>query len=126
MTKKRRKITASETKKKDGLEEKLIENLVVLQKVNTDLAVKFDKLAKEISSLLSLFEITAKNFASQVPSDYEKDKEFLEKIDRLLEQNKLIARGLTLMEDRMKERVYGSHREGEESLPGPRRPLPHF
>ena len=28
--------------------------------------------------------------------------------------------------DRMKEKVYGLHKEGEESLPGPRRPLPHF
>lgn len=96
--------------KSHKLQEKLIENLVELQKVHTDLAQKFDVLAKEISTLLELFESAAKQFAEQPPrkiekSEAERDKEFLEKIDKLLEQNKLIARGLTLIEERMRTQM---------------------
>ncbi|MEK6855360.1 MAG: hypothetical protein AABX73_04015 [Nanoarchaeota archaeon] len=119
-------------KRKESLEEALLKNLVELQKVHTELAEKFDKLAKEITSLLALFEVTAKNLASHAPvGEYEKDKEFLEKIDRLLDQNKTIAKGLTLMEERMRERVYGpaSQKEMNEeprSINQSNRPLPRF
>src|SRR3990167_4261338 len=113
MHEKRVKKSSSKTKKvhyqESPLERTLIENIVELQKVHTDLAEKFDKLAKEISSLLALFEVTARSFTKQNPlGEYEKDKEFLEKIDRLLDQNKTIAKGLTLMEDRMRARIYGA------------------
>ncbi|MEK6933385.1 MAG: hypothetical protein AABW75_00745 [Nanoarchaeota archaeon] len=98
------------------LEEKILENLVELQKVHTNLAEKFDKLSSNISNLLGLFEMAARSFA-QSPGNLatEKDKEFLDKIDRLLEQNKTIAKGLTLMEERIRERMYGIMRSGERS-----------
>lgn len=97
------------------LEKTLVKNLVELQKVQTDLAEKFDSLSKQISRLLALFETAALNFAKNAPmGEYEKDKEFLEKIDRLLDQNKTIAKGLTLMEERMRERVFGPTQEKEE------------
>lgn len=90
------------------VEDKLIENFIALQKVNTNLAEKFDKLATQISNLLILFETAARSFAtSPTVQASEKDKEFLDKINRLLDQNKTIARGLTLMEERIRERVYG-------------------
>src|SRR3989344_5069589 len=90
------------------LEETLIKNLVELQKIHTGLAEKFDKLAKEISELLALFELTARSFAKHAPiGEYEKDKEFLEKIDKLLDQNKTLAKGIMLMEERLRERMYG-------------------
>jgi len=137
MPKKGSKKTSSVAGKKSPsrgsrtLEKEILENLVQLQKVHTNLAEKFDKLAKEISSLLSLFEITAKNFAKKLPKgEMEKDKEFLEKVDKLLEQNKTIAKGLTLMEERLKERVYGgAQKETEQmqpSMPFKPRPLPKF
>lgn len=89
-----------------ALENKLLENMVHLQKVHTELIDKFDKLAKEISSLLGLFELSARNFAKQPGIKVgETDREFLDKIDKLLEQNKTIAKGLTLMEEQMKKRV---------------------
>jgi len=93
----------------ESLQIKVLENLVQLQKVHTDLAEKFDSLSKQISSLLNLFEMTARSF-SQNPANQvvEKDKEFLDKIDKLLDQNKTIARGLTLMEEKLREKVYGS------------------
>jgi len=91
------------------LEQTIIKNLVEIQNVHVNLAEKFDKLAKEISQLLGLFEITAKRFSSHAAlGEYEKDKEFLEKIDTLLDQNKTLAKGLTLMEERLRERVFGS------------------
>lgn len=121
---------------KPKIEKKLIENLVELQKIHTNLAEKFSSLEKQISSLLNLFENAAKNFASNPAiKESEKDKEFLEKIDKLLDQNKTIARGLTLMEGKFKERIYGptiptpQQNQDNEYQPGlnpSNRPLPRF
>jgi len=110
----KKEILDSEISEKE-IEKKILENLVALQKVHTSLIEKFDNLAKQISSLLFLFEATARSFA-QNPSfrDIEKDKEFLDKIDKLLEQNKLIAKGLTLMGERLKEKVYGEYIQNKE------------
>lgn len=90
------------------LEEQTISSLIELQKVHVNLAEKFEKLSTQIENLLALFELAARNFAKQ-PSmqNTEKDKEFLDKIDKLLDQNKLLAKGLTMMEEKMRERVYG-------------------
>src|SRR3989338_7066786 len=101
MTKKRQTHHASSYSQKhssQSLEHKIVENLVNLQKVHTDLAEKFDKLAKEISQLLKLFELAAQNVAKN-PSLQTTDKELVEKIDKLIEQNKLIAKGLTIMQE---------------------------
>ncbi len=76
--------------------------------MHTNLAEKFESLSNQISSLLALFEITAKSFVRQPEmQSNEKDKEFLDKIDKLLEQNKTIAKGMTLMEQKMREKLYG-------------------
>jgi len=115
------------------IEEKILENLVSLQKVHADLAEKFNRLSEQISGLLSLFENAARSFAQNPANQVsEKDKDFLEKIDRLLDQNKTIAKGLTLMEERIRERVYGGPRtpgsapETEDSPPASFKPLPKF
>jgi|TARA_Y100000310_G_scaffold220254_1_gene221720 hypothetical protein len=102
-------VKKKSTNKLEGnLENKIIQNLVSLQKVHINLAEKFDNLSEQISGLLALFENTARTFAKQAPSGItEKDKEFLEKIDKLLDQNKTIAKGLTLMESKMREKIYG-------------------
>ena len=97
------------------------------------LAEKFDRMTKEISQLLALFETTARTFAKAVPlGEYEKDKEFLEKIDKLLDQNKTLAKGLTIVEERLRERVYGGARpeisrtEENVQMSSVKRPLPKF
>lgn len=106
----------SPSPKREKLEDKLIENLVELQKIHTNLLEKFDKLTVQISNLLQLFEMTARSFAENPGNQAsEKDKQFLDKIDRLLEQNKTIAKGLTLMEERIRGRVYGSKETEEEN-----------
>ncbi len=119
--------------RKEQLESVILQNLVELQKVHTNLIEKFDRLSKQTGDLLTLFEMAARSFAQQ-PSNIasEKDKEFLDKIDRLLDQNKTIAKGLTMMEERMKERVYGVgmvHEEtssNEDETPVVPKPLPKF
>ena len=90
----------------------LIENFVSLQKALTNLTEKFAQLSDNISKLLQLFEVSAKSFSEKLSSsipEIERDKEFLEKLNKLLEQNKLIAKGITLMEEKIRERVYGTH-----------------
>ena len=80
------------------------------------MAEKFDKLAREISNLLGLFEMAAKNFSMHPATKVtENDKEFLDKIDKLLEQNKTIAKGLTLMEEQMRQKLYRKTEEKAES-----------
>ena len=109
-----KKVKSSEANS-SNIEDKIVENLVALQKINIDMSEKFSKLAKEISSLLVLFELAAKNFSKHSTGKItEADKEFLDKIDKLLEQNKTIAKGLTLMEDQMKKRLYPETEEPQE------------
>ena len=118
-TKKKSKTKVSGTLVNRSVDRILIENFVNLQKALTNLAVKFENLSDNIAKLLNLFEISAKSFAEKTPSlrDVEKDKEFLDKLNTLMEQNKTIAKGLTLMEEKLRERVYGQP---------PQRPLqPH-
>lgn len=92
----------SMSKKEWEMNKTLIQNSVSLQKVVVDLSSKFEKLSTQISSLLNLFEKSAKSFAEKQDLT-QKDKEFVSKIDKLIEQNKIIAHGLTLMEEKIKK-----------------------
>ena len=105
----------------------LIENFVNLQKAMTNLAVKFDSLSDNISKLLQLFEISAKSFADKLATgvpEIEKDKDFLDKLNRLLDQNKTIAKGLTLMEEKLRERLYGQAPRPQQPMQMPRAIMP--
>jgi len=80
----------------------LIENFIALQKVITNLSIKFDKLTNQISSLLDLFEVSAKTLAEKdfnVKKENRDNKEIVKKIDNLLEQNKTIAKGVALVHE---------------------------
>lgn len=119
------------SRRNSEVEQKLIQNMVELQKVHTNLAEKFDSLSKQISSLLNLFETTAKTFANNpINQVSERDKEFLEKVDKLLEQNKTIAKGLTMMEENIRERAVSKSLDLNQDKPiNPTlntRPLPKF
>jgi hypothetical protein len=82
------------------VEKVLIENFVSLQHVMTNLALKFDNLAGQISKLLELFEISAKTLAEKGPTAEDKTNTgVMEKLDSLLEQNKVIARGIALIHE---------------------------
>ncbi len=87
------------------VEKVLVENFVSLQKVMTNLALKFDGLSNQISKLLELFEISAKTLAEKGYDDKntEENKKLAEKLDNLLEQNKIIAKGIALLHERNSE-----------------------
>ena len=119
---KKKTPTKSHTKEKTVIREKLvypkasntekvlIENFVSLQKVMVNLSTKFDDLTKQISNLLKLFEVSAKSLAEK-DVDLEKSskdtKSILEKMDNMFDQNKTIAKGLTLIHDRIEDQ--GNH-----------------
>lgn len=88
------------------IENALIENFISLQKVMVNLSSNFDTLSNKISKLLELFEISAKSLAEKefVTEKEKKDNsEVMNKMNEILEQNKILARGLTLMHDRISE-----------------------
>ncbi len=92
------------SKKQEQLVKKLIDNFASLQKVMTNLAVKFDSLSDQLSKLLSLFEISAKSLAEKKgKSEGLVDGNFLKKLDEILDQNKTIARGMVLIGERLTE-----------------------
>lgn len=102
------KYLENSIKSNEILQQKIIENMVELQKVQVNVTSKFENLSKQISSLLELFENAAKTYVLNPENQViDKDKDFLEKINLLMDQNKTIARGLTLMEERIRERIYG-------------------
>lgn len=84
-----------------NINKSLAENFIALQKVMTNLAVKFDSLSIQISKLLELFEISAKTLAKKdIPFVAGKENpKVVEKLDTLLDQNKIIARSLTLLHE---------------------------
>lgn len=91
----------TEFQNKGSLEMKLIENFVSLQKVMVNLSEKFDGLSENISKLLELFELSATALAKKdinftKPMDEEK---IMGKLNNILEQNKIIARGMALMSE---------------------------
>ena len=66
-----------------------------------NLSVKLENVATQISKLLELFEISAKALAEKnfKMGDEKGSQKIAEKLDTLLDQNKVIARGLTLMHE---------------------------
>jgi len=100
MVEKKKVVAESETAQINKI---LIENFVSLQKVLTSLSYKFDDMAKKLSEVLDLFEESAKAFVKKdVPKEQSAavwQKEITDKIDNLFEQNKILARGLTLIHE---------------------------
>lgn len=111
----------SHPRKNKEIDNILVENFVSLQKVMVNLSVKFDHLTTQISKLLELFEISAKALAEKDVDTEKNNKQnakILGRIEEVLEQNKTIARGLTLMHDKINEPPsYPQH------APAPRMPM---
>lgn len=93
------------------IQESLIENFVNLQRVLTNLTIKFDMLSDNVSRLLQIFEISAKNFIKKTEEGFpiEGDKELLKKLDTLLEQNKTMSKGITLLEEKIRHKLSGEN-----------------
>lgn len=103
MTKKTSKKTKKAVKKpavkQSKINEKLIDNAIALQEVLTNLAIKIEDLTQQTSKLLTLFELSAKSFIEKQDMPFKKqDRILLQKIEQLLEQNKTIAKGVSIVE----------------------------
>ena len=109
MVKKGEKIVKPKSKSPSNREVQLalVENFVSLQKVLTNLTVKFDELSGNMSRLLQLFEVSARTFIEKLEEGkgHGTDKDLLKKLDTLLDQNKTIAKGLTLIEEKIRHKT---------------------
>jgi hypothetical protein len=97
-----RKIKAhnsAPTKDFEKREKMLVENFVGLQHAMTNLSIKFGEMSQNISKLLSVFEEAAKDLAK---TEKQVDSSFEKKLDSLIDQNKTIAKGLVLMDNKLK------------------------
>ncbi len=94
---------------RDEIQQLLIDNFISLQKVMTNLSIKFDELSTNISKLLQLFEISAKTFAERystqdlAPQNVV-DTDLIKKLNNLLDQNKVISKGIMLIEEKLREK----------------------
>ena len=89
------------TTSQTDVEKTLVNNFIALQKVMTNLALKFDDLSGQLSKLLDLFQISAKALAEK---DFEilgkkEHEDILKRLDNMSEQNKVLAKGLTLLHE---------------------------
>jgi hypothetical protein len=131
---KKKRLTKAE------LEQLMIDNFINLQRVLTNLSVKFEDLSNNIVKFLDLFEISARSFAEKLGGEEKKeekpsDKELLKKLDSLLDQNKTISKGIVLMEEQIRKRqtphpvLHRMHRREEHPLSNPpmkSKPLPRY
>jgi len=77
----------------------LVDNFVSLQKAMLNLAEKLGNVNNKITQLLELFEISAKELAKRDFKIGESNPDIMKKLDELSEQNKIMARGLSLMHE---------------------------
>jgi len=101
-------------------EELLIENFVGLQHAMTNLSIKFEKLSDSMIKLLQVFEESAKSYLGGNKSN---DEDLIKKINSLLDQNKTIARGLVVMEEKVRHRVEPPQQNNFNDVPRNRPPL---
>ena len=81
------------------IEQEILTNMVQLQKVSVELLQSMNGLTKKMDRMLSLFETAAQNI------DHDEDGSMEKKLEGLLEQNKVIARGLVLIEKYIRDKT---------------------
>jgi hypothetical protein len=97
---KKKPIKNSSKIKEESVEKILVENFVSLQKVMVNLSAKIGNLTNQVSQLLNLFEISAKSLVEKgIDLEENYEKKIIEKINNLTEQNKTIAKGITLLHE---------------------------
>lgn len=90
-------------KSKDELQQILLENSISLQKVLTNLTISLDNLSKQTEKLLNLFEQSARTIAEKDFETEAMNKKISDKLDMLMNQNKTLAQGVSLVHDRIQE-----------------------
>jgi len=88
-------------------EELLIENFVGLQKVMVNLSMKFENLSDNISKLLNVFEISARDFmVNKGKNSPDVDKELIGRLNMMLEQNKIIIGSVRSLDEKLRKQEY--------------------
>lgn len=103
--------------KKEALS-KYFQNSVAIQKVLTDVSEKLEKLTTQLEEVVTLFTKAADSFGKSQGIDERKiedmvlreraskskeEDDLLKKLDSLIDQNKTIAKGIVLMEEKTRE-----------------------
>lgn len=95
---KKKKMTAAQR------EEMLIENFVGLQRAMINLSMKFENLSDNISKLLNVFEVSARDYmVNKGRTSPEVDKDLLNRVNMLIDQNKNIMGAIRSLEDKTKK-----------------------
>ena len=98
---------AKEGPKKDQTVKLLLENSIALQGVLTNLAVSLDRLSKSMEKMLDVFKENSMAIGEDKASSEvreAREKELVDRLDNLIEQNRTIAKGLVLLESSIKEK----------------------
>ncbi len=82
----------------------LIENFVGLQKAMTHLSMKFENLSDNLSKLLGVLELSAKNYLTKEAPKDSSSSELIKQVNYLIDQNKAIAEGLLLIDDTIRKK----------------------
>jgi len=104
----------------------LVENSVTLQRVMTEVAISLKALNEKLDNLLGLFDEAAKKFnekkTEQIKIESEKAVELKNTLQEITEQNRVIAKGVMLLEQAVR-----TDNEPEDILPSFKpKPLPEF
>jgi hypothetical protein len=95
---KKKKMTARER------EELLIENFVGLQRAMINLSMKFENLSDNMSKLLNVFEISARDYMmNKGKTTPEVDRDLMNRVNMLLDQNKAIMGSVRALDEKVKK-----------------------
>jgi predicted RNase H-like nuclease (RuvC/YqgF family) len=92
------KTTSRKRTTKDDVIRQLIENNISLQEKNIELINAISKLNNKISEMVDIFNEAAKHIKAGT------DEPLIQKLEKLLDQNKVIANGLILLEKYIREK----------------------
>lgn len=105
----------------------LIENSIALQKKLIELVEAINETNSKLNNVLDLIENASKEIVKKekerAKTKREGESELANKLDELIKQNKIIARGLILLEKYVKEKI---DKVGEEKSESGFKPLPEF
>ncbi|MEI7718230.1 MAG: hypothetical protein WCI72_00045 [archaeon] len=100
---KKKKMTARER------EELLIENFIGLQRAMINLSMKFENLSDNIAKLLNVFEVSARDYmVNKGRTSPEVDRDLVNRINMLIEQNKAIMSTVRSIEEKSKQKPEAS------------------
>ncbi|QQG38908.1 MAG: hypothetical protein HYS32_00375 [Candidatus Woesearchaeota archaeon] len=96
----------------------LIETSIDLQKSLTDAVIAMNKVVHQQEELVNIFTDAAKHINDVEVKD-ENLRPLVKRLDELLQQNRVVARGLLMLEKYVKERSSPQMRQQMPPAPGP-------